>query len=73
MGKFGFGYDLLAHPPPYSPDLAPSDFHLFADLKKFVSGKRFASNEKVERAVDEYFRSLPGGNTDVGETLDQAC
>ncbi|XP_014481491.1 PREDICTED: histone-lysine N-methyltransferase SETMAR-like [Dinoponera quadriceps] len=51
-------YDLLGHPP-YSPDLAPSDFHLFPNLKKFVSGKHFASNEEVERAVDEYFNSLP--------------
>jgi len=27
--------------PPYSPDLAPSDFHLFLHLKKFLGGKRF--------------------------------
>jgi len=26
-------FELLEHPP-YSPDLAPSDFHLFLDLKK---------------------------------------
>ena len=45
--------------PPYSPDLAPSDFHLFPNLKKFVSGKCFVSNEEVERVVDEYFNSLP--------------
>ncbi|UYV63438.1 POLK [Cordylochernes scorpioides] len=36
-----------------------TDFHLFPHLKKFVSGKGFASNEEVERAVDEYFNSLP--------------
>lgn len=59
MGKLrDLRYDLLDHPP-YSPDLAPSDFHLFPNLKKFVSGKRFASNEEVERAVDEYFHNLP--------------
>ncbi|XP_014483746.1 PREDICTED: uncharacterized protein LOC106746967 [Dinoponera quadriceps] len=51
-------YDLLDNPP-YSPDLAPSYFLLFPNLKKFVSGKRFASNEEVERTVDEYFNSLP--------------
>jgi histone-lysine N-methyltransferase SETMAR len=28
-----FGWQLLEHPP-YSPDLAPSDFHLFGPLKK---------------------------------------
>lgn len=59
MGKLrDLGYDLLGHPP-YSPDLAPSDFHLFPNLKKFVSGKRFSSNEEVELAVDDYFNSLP--------------
>ena len=29
--------------------LASSDFHLLPNLKKFVCGKRFASNEEVER------------------------
>lgn len=59
MGKLrDLGYDLLGHPP-YSPDLAPSDFHLFPNLKKFISGKRFASNKEVEGAVDGYFHSLP--------------
>jgi len=28
-------------PPPYSPDFAPSDYHLFLHLKKFLGGKRF--------------------------------
>ena len=40
------GYKLLPHPP-YSPDLAPSDYWLFADLKKMLQGKRFGSNEEV--------------------------
>uniref|UniRef100_A0A4W6DJ95 Histone-lysine N-methyltransferase SETMAR n=1 Tax=Lates calcarifer TaxID=8187 RepID=A0A4W6DJ95_LATCA len=29
------GWELLPHPP-YSPDLAPSDFHLFGPLKRHV-------------------------------------
>ncbi|UYV64589.1 NAE1 [Cordylochernes scorpioides] len=62
-------YHLLGHPP-YSPDFAHSDFHLFPDLKKLVSGERFTPNEEVERAVDEYFNSLPdsfpGRNSDIG-------
>ena len=32
---------------PYSPDLAPSDNWLFADLKRILQGKRFGPNEKV--------------------------
>jgi hypothetical protein len=33
-------YELLKHPP-YSPDLAPSDFYLFPKLKLFLTGQRF--------------------------------
>jgi len=31
--------------PPYSPDLAPSDFHFFLHLKKFLGGKRFDDDD----------------------------
>jgi hypothetical protein len=41
-------WELLEHPP-YSPDLAPSDFHLFGLLKNHLSGKRFVDEEAVER------------------------
>jgi hypothetical protein len=37
---------MLPHPP-YSPDLALSDFFLFADLKKMLAGKKFSTNEAV--------------------------
>lgn len=59
MGKLrDLGYELLGHPP-YSPDLAPSDFYLFPKLKTFLSGKRFSSNEDIVTAVDAYFDMLP--------------
>jgi len=32
------------HPPPYSPDLAPSDFHVFGLLKEVMGGKSFWSD-----------------------------
>lgn len=48
------GYELLPHPP-YSPDLAPSDYYLFPDLKRWLQGKRFYSNEEVEFETDSYF------------------
>ncbi|KAJ4426959.1 hypothetical protein ANN_26758 [Periplaneta americana] len=35
-----FGWELFDHPP-YSPDLAPSDFHVFLHLKKFLSSEIF--------------------------------
>ncbi|XP_012063671.1 PREDICTED: histone-lysine N-methyltransferase SETMAR-like [Atta cephalotes] len=40
------GYELIPHPP-YSPDLAPCDFFLFLNLKTWLGGKKFSSNEEV--------------------------
>ena len=48
------GFELLPHPP-YSPDLAPSDYWLFADLKKMLQGKRFVSNDEVIAETNAYF------------------
>ena len=39
-------FKLLLHPP-YSADLTPSNYWLFADLKRMFQGKKFGSNEKV--------------------------
>jgi histone-lysine N-methyltransferase SETMAR len=46
-------YELLEHPP-YSPDLAPSDFFLFPKLKLFLAGHRLSSNQEVTAAVEGY-------------------
>ena len=40
------GFQCLNHPP-YSLDLAPSDYHLFPGLKKQVKGCHFLSNQEV--------------------------
>ncbi|XP_025154422.1 activating transcription factor 3 isoform X2 [Harpegnathos saltator] len=59
MAKFNeLKYELLEHPA-YSPDLAPSDYYLFPNLKKFLAGKRFTSNDEAIAAVDGYFAHLP--------------
>ena len=50
------GYELLPYPP-YSPDLAPSDYWLFADLKKMLQGKIFVSNEEVIAETKAYFEA----------------
>ncbi|XP_023241076.1 histone-lysine N-methyltransferase SETMAR-like isoform X2 [Centruroides sculpturatus] len=50
-------FKFLPHAP-YSPDLAPSDYFLFPNLKKWLGDKRFANNEEVESAVDGYFEKL---------------
>ena len=49
-------YELLPHPP-YSPDLAPSDYWLFANRKKMLQGKIFGSNEKVIAETEAYFEA----------------
>ncbi|CAK9798994.1 Histone-lysine N-methyltransferase SETMAR [Anthophora plagiata] len=47
------GWDVLPHPP-YSPDLAPSDFHLFRSLQNFLNGKKFDSMEACKNYVDQF-------------------
>jgi len=42
MGKLRDLHDELLEHPPYSPDLAPSDFYLFPKLKLFLAGQRFS-------------------------------
>ena len=44
------GWEVLTHPP-YSPDLALSDFHLFGPLKEFFRGQHFSTDDKVKQAV----------------------
>jgi histone-lysine N-methyltransferase SETMAR len=58
MGKLrDLYYELLEHPP-YSPDLAPSDFYLFPKFKLFLAGQRFSSNQEAIADVDGYFADL---------------
>jgi histone-lysine N-methyltransferase SETMAR len=42
--------------PPYSPDLAPSDYFLFSKLKSDLRGKKFTSDEEVISAVLDHFK-----------------
>jgi len=45
--------------PPYSPDLAPSDYHLFGLLKEHLGGKHFRNNEEVIQDVQEWLHWQP--------------
>lgn len=47
------GFEILQHPP-YSPDLAPSDFFLFGKLKSHLRGTSFDSVADVKVAVNEW-------------------
>jgi hypothetical protein len=42
---------------PHSPDLVPSDFHLFLHLKKFLGGKRFDNDDDLKDAVQKWLTS----------------
>ncbi|CAH1257192.1 SETMAR [Branchiostoma lanceolatum] len=50
------GFELLPHPP-YSPDLAPSDFYLFPKLKFHLRGHRFETDDDVIHAVEAYLEA----------------
>ena len=50
---------VLLTQPPYSPDLAPCDFWLFRNLKKFLRGKRFNSEEEIDCAIQAFFETIP--------------
>ena len=49
-------FELLPHPP-YSPDLAPKNYWLFADLKRMLQEKRFGSNKEVISETEVYFEA----------------
>jgi hypothetical protein len=54
------GWELLSHPP-YSPDLAPSDYHLLGPLKYHLRGHYYETDEAVQEAVRSWLR---GAGTD---------
>ena len=51
-------FKVLAHPP-YSPDLAPSDYHQFGPLKEALRGRRFTSDQELKNAVHEWLGAQP--------------
>ena len=55
--KYKLGFKSLQHPP-YSPDLALSEYYLFSNLKRWLCGRCFESNERVEWETEEYFEGL---------------
>ncbi|GJQ69950.1 hypothetical protein Trydic_g22476 [Trypoxylus dichotomus] len=45
-----FDWEELDHPP-YSPDLVPSDYHLFLSLKHLFGGRHLNSDNDVKNGV----------------------
>ena len=44
--------------PPYSPDLAPSDFFLFPKLKMKLKGRRFQTLEEIQAEPQAVLNTL---------------
>lgn len=51
-----FDWDVFDHPP-YSPDLAPSDFHLFLHLKSFLGGRHFNDDDELKEHVTTWLKT----------------
>ena len=47
------GFECLDHPP-YSPDLTPSDYHLFPVVKKQKKSHHFSSDAEVIAAAETW-------------------
>lgn len=52
------GWEVLPHAP-YSPDLAPSDYHLFRSMEHSLRDVKFQDVEQVRSWVADYFASQP--------------
>ncbi|GBP24177.1 Histone-lysine N-methyltransferase SETMAR [Eumeta japonica] len=56
------GFSEIDHPP-YSPDLAPSDYFLFSNLKKELRGRRFVDDKQMKMASRRWAgRAPPAAN-----------
>ncbi|GFO39048.1 histone-lysine N-methyltransferase SETMAR [Plakobranchus ocellatus] len=52
-----YGWEILPHPV-HSPDLAPSDFHLFGPLKRHLGGMAFETEDDLISELRNWFDNL---------------
>ena len=52
-----YGFKRTPHPP-YSPDLAPSDFYLFGAVKNKLKGSKFTSSDELKEALIEILNAI---------------
>ena len=49
-------WEVLPHPP-YSPDVAPSDYHLFRSVAHGLADQHFRSYEEIKNWIDSWIAS----------------
>lgn len=49
-------WEILPHPP-YSPDISPSDYHLFRSLDNFMRNRQFTDEGALKTALDNFITS----------------
>jgi hypothetical protein len=60
-----FNWELFDHPP-YSPDLAPSSYHLFIYLTNWLRSQCFNNNEELKKRVIMWLSSQVANFSDTG-------
>jgi hypothetical protein len=60
-----FNWELFNHPP-YSPDLAPWDYHLSSYLKNWLRSHHFNNNEELLEGVKTWLSSQAADIFDTG-------
>jgi len=55
------GFQFLDHPP-YSPDLGPSDYHLFPGLKKQFKSRYFSSDAELIAVAENWLEAQHSGS-----------
>ena len=52
------GWEVLPHPP-YTSDLAPSDYNLFWSMQNALTGIRFTSEQGIKNWLDSFLSAKP--------------
>jgi hypothetical protein len=58
-------WEILPHPP-YSPDIATSDYHLFRSLSNILRGVSFNNDAELQNWLDEFFTAKPADFSNRG-------